>query len=97
MTSSTERVVLELPSELAATVRAAVESGDFGSENEFVAALVRLYREAGGVEKDEDIETLRAFVAEGLADANAGRLRHADEVYETVLSRISAARAAASS
>jgi predicted transcriptional regulator len=38
--------------------------------------------------KEPDIRNLRAFVAEGIADAEAGRLSAADEVYVRVLARI---------
>ncbi len=44
--------------------------------------------------EEPDIETLRDFIAKGLADIEAGNISDADDVYERVLARIDAALAA---
>jgi predicted transcriptional regulator len=38
--------------------------------------------------QEPDIKTLHAFVAEGIADVEAGRILDAEEVYARVLARI---------
>jgi antitoxin ParD1/3/4 len=84
---TTERLVVELPSDLVAGLRALVRSGAFGSESEAVEMLLRTWYGDDNAE-EPDTETLRAFVAEGIADAEAGRLSDAEEVYTRVLARI---------
>jgi antitoxin ParD1/3/4 len=84
---TTERLVVNLPSDLVAGLRASVRSGAFASESEAVEVLLRTWYGDEGVE-EPDIETLRAFVAEGIADADAGRMSDAEEVYARVLARI---------
>jgi Arc/MetJ-type ribon-helix-helix transcriptional regulator len=84
---TTERLVVDLPSDLVAGLRASVRSGAFGSESEALEVLLRTwYGDEGAAEPD--IETLRAFVAEGVADVDAGRTSDAEEVYARVLARI---------
>lgn len=88
--SDTEQLTVELPADLIARLRKSVRSGAFGSESEAVEAVLRTwYGDEDIVEPDA--ETLRAFVAEGLADVEAGRMSDADKVYERVLARIDAA------
>jgi Arc/MetJ-type ribon-helix-helix transcriptional regulator len=76
-----------LPSDLVAGLRASVRSGAFGSESEALEVLLRTWYGDEGAE-EPDIETLRAFVAEGIADVDAGRTSDAEEVYARVLARI---------
>ena len=86
---TTERLVLDLPSELVAAVRHEVESGAFASESEAIEVLLRNW--FGSDEMEEpDVETLRAFVAEGIADADAGRIIDAEEVHAGLRARIKA-------
>jgi len=86
---TTERLTVDLPSDLVATLREAVQRGDFGSESEAVEVLLRSWY---GPE-EPDIDTLRAFVAEGIADVDAGRVSKAGEVFTRVLARIDAVEA----
>jgi antitoxin ParD1/3/4 len=81
---TTERLVVDLPSDLVAAVRSVVQSGVFSSESEVLEAVLRAWH--GGAE-EPDIETLRAFVAEGIADADAGRLVDAEEMFERLRAR----------
>ena len=83
---TTERLVIDLPSDLVAAVRGVVQSGVFASESEVLEAVLRAWRGDGGVE-EPDIETLRAFVAEGIADADAGRFVDAEEMFERLRAR----------
>lgn len=86
---ATEQLVVELPSELVAAVREEVRSGAFASESEAIEALLRTCFSSERPQ-EPDIETLRAFVVEGLAEADAGQLIDADEVHAEARARIAA-------
>ncbi len=86
---TSERLVVDLPSELVEGLRDSVRSGTFASESEAIAALLRPWYGHGDVE-EPDIQTLRAFVAEGIADADAGRVSDAEDVYARLRARIEA-------
>jgi|HubBroStandDraft_6_1064221.scaffolds.fasta_scaffold52862_1 antitoxin ParD1/3/4 len=89
---TTERLVVDLPSHLVAGLRESVRSGAFASESEGIEALLRTwYGDEGLVEPPIDV--LRALVAEGIADADAGRVQDADEVHAELLARIEAINA----
>ena len=85
---TTERVVVDLPSELVASLREAVRRGDFGSEGEALSAILRALQ--GGGDVDEDIEALRTRVAEGMAEADAGEFVEADAVHADLRALIKA-------
>jgi antitoxin ParD1/3/4 len=85
--SKTERLTIDLPAHLLAGLRESVHSGAFASESEAIEVLLRAWYGEEGTE-ELDLEALRAFVAEGLADADAGRSADAEEVYGRVLRRI---------
>lgn len=87
-----ERLVVDLPSDLVEGLRDSVRSGAFASESEAIAALLRPWYGHGGVE-EPDIKALRAFVAEGIADADAGRVSDAEDVYARLRARIEATTA----
>jgi antitoxin ParD1/3/4 len=84
---ATKRLTVELPSYLVESLRDSVKAGAFASESAAIEALLKPWY---GNEKIEepDIETLRAFVAEGLADVDAGRFSEAEDVYTRVRARI---------
>ena len=86
---STEQLTVDLPAELVANLRNSVRSGAFASESEAIELLLRAWY---GLEETEerDIETLRAFVAEGLAEADTGHLVEADDVHAELHARIKA-------
>lgn len=88
----TERLVVELPSDLVAGLRQAMQSAGFASESELVEFLLRTWCGESAIE-EPDVETLRAFVAEGIADADAGRLVPAEDVYARLRERIKAVAA----
>jgi Arc/MetJ-type ribon-helix-helix transcriptional regulator len=90
--ATTERLVIELPSDLVAGLRNSIQSGAFVSESEAIEALLRTWYGNDEVE-EPDIETLRALVAEGIADADAGHVHHAEDVYTRVRARIAANKA----
>jgi Arc/MetJ-type ribon-helix-helix transcriptional regulator len=85
--SKTERLAVDLPAHLLAGLRESVRSGAFTSESEAVEVLLRGWYGDEGT-KEPDINTLRTFVAEGVADVEAGRIVDASETYARVLARI---------
>ena len=86
---TTEQLLICLPGDLAEAVRDAVQSGAFASESDVIEAVLRAWHGEDGVE-EPDIETLRAFVAEGIADADAGRFVDADKMFERLRARYQA-------
>ncbi|HEY7296479.1 MAG TPA: hypothetical protein VH684_00975 [Xanthobacteraceae bacterium] len=70
-----------------ADLRESVRSGAFASESEAVETLLRT---GFSLEGDDDLESVRAMVAEGLAQANAGDVIEADEVHAEMHARIKA-------
>jgi antitoxin ParD1/3/4 len=86
---TTERLVLDLPAELVAKLREQVAAGDFRSESEAVETLLKFHFVYDDLEADE-LEDIRAAVAEGIADADAGRVCDADEVHAELRARIKA-------
>jgi Arc/MetJ-type ribon-helix-helix transcriptional regulator len=84
---TTERLVLDLPSHLVASLRESVRSGAYPSESAAIEELLAAWYGLEGTE-EPPIELLRTFVGEGVADADAGRVSDAKDVYERVLGRI---------
>ena len=87
--SKTERLTIDLPAHLVAGLRDSVRSGAYRSESAAIEELLLAWYGPEGTE-EPPIEQLRAFVAEGIADAEAGRMSDAEEVYERVLTQIDA-------
>ena len=85
----TERLVVDLPADLVGALRDSVRAGAFSSESEALEAALPVF--FGDDELEEpDIETLRAFVAEGIAEADAGKLIPVEEVFADLRARIKA-------
>jgi antitoxin ParD1/3/4 len=82
-----ERLAVDLPAHLLHGLRESVRSGVFASESEAVEVLLRGWYGDEGTE-EADINTLRAFVSEGVADVEAGRIVDARDTYARVLARI---------
>jgi antitoxin ParD1/3/4 len=91
--SDTEQLTVELPADLIARLRESVRAGAFASESEALKALLRAWYDDEDIEKS-DVETLRALIAEGLADIEAGHGEDMDVVFDRVLVRIDAVSAA---
>jgi Arc/MetJ-type ribon-helix-helix transcriptional regulator len=85
---TTERLIVDLPSDLVATLREAVQRGDFSSESEALSAILRVWQSDG--ELGDDLGQLREMVAEGLAEADAGQFIDADEVHAELRAQIKA-------
>ncbi len=83
---TTKQLVIDLPSELIDTLQAIVRSGDFASESELVGTILQAWYAADHLDKEE-LKEVRAAVAEGLADANAGRFVDANEMFDRLRAR----------
>jgi antitoxin ParD1/3/4 len=90
-----ERLTITLPSEMAATVKSAVEAGDYASTSEVVREALRDWKLKRALQLHE-LAALKADIARGLADLAAGRVQDfdADRIIErgkTLLARRSPA------
>lgn len=83
-----ERLVVDLPSDLVAMLREAVRRGDFDSESDALSAILRVWRGDGALE--DDLELIRARVAEGLTEADARQVIDADDVFDELYAKIEA-------
>jgi Arc/MetJ-type ribon-helix-helix transcriptional regulator len=87
--NATERLELELPADLVATLRVIVKSGAFASESELVSTVLQAWYGSDDL-SEKDLDEVRIAVAEGLAEADAGKFIAADEVHGELRARIKA-------
>ena len=87
--SDTEQLTVELPADLIARLRESVRSGAFASESEAVEAVLRTWYGDEDIE-ESDVEALRAVIAEGLADIEAGHGEDMDAVFDELEARYKA-------
>jgi antitoxin ParD1/3/4 len=83
------RFTVDLPADLVSDMRKAVQDGDFASESEMIRRLWEAWR-VGDEFQGEELEEVRAAVAEGIADVEAGRVVDAEEVHAELRARIKA-------
>ncbi|WP_149541232.1 ribbon-helix-helix domain-containing protein [Siccirubricoccus phaeus] len=79
-----ERLTITLPGDMAATLRAAVAEGDYASTSEVVREALRDWKHKRALQQQE-LAALCRDIAQGLADAAAGRTREFDA--ERVIAR----------
>lgn len=72
-----ERLTVTLPAEMAATLKAAVESGDYASTSEVVREAVRDWKTKRALQLEE-LAALKAEIDKGLADVAKGRVKKFD-------------------
>jgi antitoxin ParD1/3/4 len=72
-----ERLTITLPHEMAATVKDAVDTGDYASSSEVVRAALRDWKLKRALQLEE-LATLKADIDTGLADIAAGRVADFD-------------------
>jgi Arc/MetJ-type ribon-helix-helix transcriptional regulator len=84
--AKTERLTVDLPTHLVAGLRESVRSGAYHSESQAIEELLLVWFGPDGT-KEPPIEQLRAFVAEGIGDADAGRFLDSDEVFDKLEAR----------
>ena len=68
---------ISLPMELEARVREHVASGRYGSASEVIREALRLFEAYQSVQQSS-LAALRADIAQGMADVNAGRVEKMD-------------------
>ena len=74
-----ERVTITLTPDLASRVKAAVETGNYGSVSEVMRQAL-LERELAEARRAQELKTLRDDVAIGIKQAKAGKARPFDPV-----------------
>lgn len=71
--SDIERLTVTIPAELAAIVKTAVQEGDYASASEVIRESLRDWKLKRAVQQQE-FALLKADIAQGLADRDAGRV-----------------------
>ena len=72
-----ERMTITMPTEMAAIVKNAVDTGDYASSSEVVRAALRDWKLKRTLQLEE-LATLKADIDVGLADIAAGRVQDFD-------------------
>jgi antitoxin ParD1/3/4 len=72
---SAEKLSITLPPEMASFIRQKVNSGLYGSNSEIIREALR-----GMMDRDRRLERLDTAIAQGVADADAGRVQDIDDV-----------------
>jgi antitoxin ParD1/3/4 len=72
-----ERMTITMPSEMAAVVKDAVDTGDYASSSEVVRAALRDWKFKRALQLEE-LAALKADIDLGLADVAAGRVQDFD-------------------
>lgn len=72
-----ERLTVTVPSEMAASIRSAVDSGDYASTSEVMWTALRDWKTKRALQLDE-LAALKADIDRGLADLASGRVEAFD-------------------
>jgi antitoxin ParD1/3/4 len=72
-----ERMTITMPTEMAAIVKSAVDTGDYASSSEVVRAALRDWKLKRSLQLEE-LSSLKADIDLGLADIAAGRVQDFD-------------------
>ena len=78
--SHVERMTIALPAEMAAVIKSAVECGDYASSSEVFRDAIRDWKYKRHMQL-QDVEAIRAGVADGLAQSASGQVKPASEVF----------------
>lgn len=70
-----EKLSITLPAEMVRVIREKVSTGAYGSNSEIIREALR-----GWMERERRLEMLDRAIAQGVADAEAGRTQEIDEV-----------------
>jgi antitoxin ParD1/3/4 len=82
--SDIERLTITLPADMAATVKRAVEAGDYASTSEVIREAIRDWKLKRALQLQE-LAALKQDIDKGLADVAAGRLKEFDA--EAIIAR----------
>jgi antitoxin ParD1/3/4 len=80
---SAEKLSISLPAEMVRVIRAKVESGGYSSNSEVIREAMR-----GWLDRERHFATLTAAIEGGIADADAGRVVHSDQLRRSLLDRV---------
>ena len=72
-----ERMTITLPADMAAVIKAAVDSGDYASSSEVVREALRDWKTKRAIQLDE-LAALKADIDRGLTDLSKGRVKKFD-------------------
>jgi len=72
--STIERMTITMPADMAAVIKAAVETGDYASTSEVVRDALREWKMRRAIQLQE-MTALKADIDKGLADVAAGRVK----------------------
>jgi antitoxin ParD1/3/4 len=75
--SAIERMTITMPADMAATVKDAVDGGDYASTSEVIRDALRDWKSKRMLRLHE-LEALKTDIERGLADVAAGRVRDFD-------------------
>ncbi|SAI49677.1 Predicted transcriptional regulators containing the CopG/Arc/MetJ DNA-binding domain [Bordetella ansorpii] len=77
MSTTLERLTITMPPEMAASIKQAVDEGDYASTSEVVREAVREWKIRRELMLNE-LTALKADIDQGLADVAAGRVKDFD-------------------
>ena len=80
---------ISVPDPMREWVQARVESGQYAGVSDYVRELIRRDQERAA-EQERWLATLDASIKEGLADADAGRVKDASEVFDRLSAKYAA-------
>ncbi len=75
--SAVERMTITLTTEMADSVRGAVQAGEYASSSEIIREALRDWKHKKAVQGCQ-LEELRAEIRDGLSDVKAGRVKKFD-------------------
>jgi antitoxin ParD1/3/4 len=75
--STIERMTITIPADMAAVVKAAVDTGDYASTSEVVRDALREWKTRRAIQLQE-LTALKSDIDKGLADVAAGRVEDFD-------------------
>jgi antitoxin ParD1/3/4 len=88
--ANVEKLSIALSSDMVRSIKDAVDSGDYATTSEVIRDAVRLWRFKRITVDPSDTETIKKLVAEGIASADSGRLKPAEEVFDRLIAKYGA-------
>jgi antitoxin ParD1/3/4 len=84
---TSEKLSITLPADMVRVIRTKVEQGGYSSNSEVIREALR-----GWLEREHQLATLNAAIDRGIADADAGRVAHSEQVRKALLKRVNKKR-----
>jgi antitoxin ParD1/3/4 len=82
MQQATEKLSITLPAEMARLIREKVKKGSYASNSEVIREAMRAW-----MERENRLTALDAAIAQGIADAEAGRVQNIVDVRQELQQR----------